>query len=78
MSTANLLARRPCAEPILAIEVFRLRCEARAMLVIEGEMDLIEAIDGLQAAAVQYGLVADIGQDVVQAIMAAAFERISR
>lgn len=59
------------APPVL--DVFRARCEARAVLVAEGEMDFLDAVDGLQDAAVAYGLVAEIGQDAVQEVMAAAF-----
>jgi hypothetical protein len=57
-------------DPVLA---FTARAEARALLVASGELDLHEAVDGLQAAAVASGLVHEIGQDAVQAIMADAF-----
>jgi hypothetical protein len=60
-------------EAVPNVEVFRLRCEVRAFLVAEGEMDLIEAVDGLQAAAIEYGLVDYLGQDAVQVTMADAF-----
>ena len=53
--------------------VFRERCEARAYLFAIGEFDLHEAVDVLQADASRTGLVDHIGQDAVQAIMAAAF-----
>lgn len=56
-------------------QAFRLRCWARATLYAAGELDLIEAVDGLQAAAVSTGLIASIGTDAVQAIMANAFGR---
>jgi hypothetical protein len=56
-----------------AIGVFRARCEARALLVAEGEMDRLEALDGLEHAAASDGLVDEIGQDGVQAILAEAF-----
>jgi len=62
-------------DPVLA---FTARCEARALLVATGDLDLHEAVDGLQAAAVASGLVAALGQDSVQAIMADAFERVQR
>jgi RecA-family ATPase len=55
------------------VAVFKERCVARALLVANGEMDFREAVDGLQAAADEYGLVTDIGQDAVQAIMAETF-----
>jgi hypothetical protein len=66
-STAR--AQQPTPE-----QVFRLRCWAQATLYAAGELDLIEAVDALQAAAVSTGLVESIGQDAVQAIMAEAFE----
>jgi hypothetical protein len=52
------------------LEVFRARCIARHTLVASGDLDLHEAVDGLQAAAVRTGLVHELGQDQVQAIMA--------
>src|SRR5215510_5142987 len=54
------------------VEVFRLRCNARARLYATGEIDLQTAVDELQDAAEANGLIARIGQDAVQAIMAAA------
>jgi hypothetical protein len=60
------------ASPIV---VFRERCEARAMLVGNGLMTLIEAIDGLQAAAETQGLVARYGQDEIQQVLSEAFAR---
>jgi hypothetical protein len=54
---------------------FTARCEARALLFATGELALHDAVDALQAAAVASGLVREIGQDEVQKIMAAAFER---
>ncbi len=62
--------------PVPSIDVFRLRCECRVLLVDACLMDLVEAVDGLQAAAIHYGLVKEIGQDRVQAIMAEAFRRM--
>jgi hypothetical protein len=62
-----------CADPT---DVFIARCEARAMLVDIGMLDLIDAVDKLQADAERDGLVALIGQDAVQPIMSAAFEVI--
>jgi hypothetical protein len=54
-------------------EVFVARAEARALLWQAGEFDLHTAVDELQAHAEREGLVAEIGQDAVQAIMATAF-----
>jgi hypothetical protein len=55
------------------VEVFRERCEARAYLVEIGELTLHYAVDSLQSDAERDGLVAEFGQDGVQAIMADAF-----
>ena len=56
-----------------AIDVFRERCEARAILVNACIYDLQDAIDGLQADAVRTGLVDEIGQDPIQRMIAEAF-----
>jgi hypothetical protein len=76
---------RPCTAPGRSTpslahrrDVFQLRAEARAILVAECEMDFHEAVDGLQAVAVAYGLVAELGQDAVQAILAEAFAKVPR
>jgi hypothetical protein len=66
------IAKTTQAHPTLR-EVFELRCAARALLFAGGEYSLAEAVDGLQADAEAQSLVAAIGQDAVQAIMAAAF-----
>lgn len=55
------------------LAVFKLRCWARGYLVSACEMDLHDAVDGLQAAAVQTGLVQALGQDAVQDMMVEAF-----
>jgi hypothetical protein len=59
-----------------AIDVFRARAQARALLYAAGEMDLLEAVDGLWAAAVRDGLVISIGADAVQAILSTAFAAV--
>jgi hypothetical protein len=56
--------------------VLEARAQARAHLYAAGELNLHEAIDKLQADAVATGLVDAIGQDAVQAILAAAFESV--
>ena len=53
--------------------VFNARAEARARLVRSRDLDLHEAVDVLQAAAEQTGVVSALGQDAVQAILATAF-----
>ena len=55
------------------IEVFTLRCEAKAYLVEVGYLALHDAVDELQAAAVRDRLVELIGQDEIQKILADAF-----
>ena len=76
---ANTSSSHPYREPPLAstrpsaIDIFQERCEARAILVYACLLDLHEAVDGLQEDAERTGLVDDIGQDQVQAIMAKGF-----
>jgi hypothetical protein len=58
-------------------EPFELRAWARARLWRDGEIeDLHDAVDELQVWAERIGLVGAIGQDAVQAIMAAAFAEV--
>ena len=73
--TIALRSCAPCSTPS-AIDVFRQRCWARAYLVAACELDLHEAIDVLQADAERDGLVAELGQDEVQSIMANAFREV--
>ncbi len=54
-------------------DVFRARCDALAVLYLNGQIPLCDAVDQLQAYAEQSGLVDVIGQDEAQEIMAAAF-----
>jgi hypothetical protein len=64
------------AEPAVrpsVLDVFIARAEARALLWHAGELSLHDAVDGLQADAERNGLVANIGQDNIQGVMAAAF-----
>jgi hypothetical protein len=67
--------RKPAAK-LDPAEIFRARCEARALLFATGELDLHEAVDVLQADAVANGLVRQIGQDAVQAILRDAFQAV--
>jgi len=60
--------------PLTAVDIFAARCEARTILYAVGELGLHEAVDVLQEAAVRIGLVAAVGQDAVQDIIATAFE----
>jgi hypothetical protein len=61
---------------ISPLAIFIARCEARTILWQCGEFVLHEAVDVLQQDAVATGLVADIGQDAVQAIIGASFEEV--
>ena len=70
-AAAVAIARRP--DPL---DVFVARCVARAKLHAAGEIELQEAVDELQFSAVRYGLVAKLGQDRVQAIIADAFHPV--
>ena len=54
------------------LAVFKARAEARAILWAACEIDLHEAVDVLQAEP-STGLVAGLGQDAVQRILADAF-----
>jgi hypothetical protein len=67
---ASMSTTAPAVDPV---EVFELRAWARAVLFFIGEIDLQQAIDPLQAAAERDGLIASIGQDAVQAIIAENF-----
>ena len=71
MTPAARKRTEPAARPS-ALEVFIARAEARALLWQCGEMDLHEAVDELQAAAVRDGLVTELGQDEVQRLIAEA------
>jgi hypothetical protein len=74
-STARTIDHHHRSAKPAPIEVFRERCEARAMLVANGLMDLIEAVDGMQESAVAQGLVARHGQDEIQRILSESFAR---
>jgi hypothetical protein len=66
------------ASPSQLLAIFRERCEARALLVAEGMMDLLDAVDELQHVAVDQELVDHFGQDLIQEIMSDAFKREGR
>jgi acyl-CoA reductase-like NAD-dependent aldehyde dehydrogenase len=63
----------PTASSVSLAAVFEARCWARARLFAEGELDLHDAVDKLQADADRDGFSAAIGQDAVQAMMGDAF-----
>jgi hypothetical protein len=58
------------------VVVFALRCWARATLWQAGEFDLQEAADVLRYDAERDGLVAQLGEDCIQGIIAGAFHRM--
>jgi hypothetical protein len=69
--------RLPAAGAAVSLaEIFTARAEARALLWQAAEFELHEAVDELQAAAEASGLIAELGQDAVQAIIAKAFEAL--
>src|SRR4051812_4816956 len=55
------------------IKIFTALAEKRALQCASGEMRMQDAVDGLQNLAYCSGLVAALGGDAVQDIMAAAF-----
>jgi hypothetical protein len=57
------------------LDCFVARTEARALLWAIGEYEIAEAVDVLQHDARRDGLIERIGQDAIQAILAAAFQR---
>jgi hypothetical protein len=67
----------PAAAPwrVDLLTAFTCRADARAFLWSIGEYSLHEAADKLQADAERDGLIAVHGQDVVQQILANAFDR---
>ena len=67
--------KKPAAK-VSALSAFRLRCEARALLVAEGVLDFQTAVDELQISAVKSSIIDVVGQDAVQVIMAAAFAKV--
>jgi hypothetical protein len=58
------------------LEMFRERCQARALLWALGELSMPEAVDALHEWSVGRGLVRELGQDAVQAIIAEAFAEV--
>jgi hypothetical protein len=68
--TAPLRQQRLAIDPLA---VFVARAEARAMLWARCEISLHDAVDELWAAAVRDGLVAKLGPDKVQQLLADAF-----
>jgi len=76
MGAAMTAASRKPAAKLDPVEIFRARSEARALLFAAGELDLHDAVDALQADAMRDGLVDQLGQDAVQAILRDAFQAV--
>jgi hypothetical protein len=57
---------------------FHRRCEAVALQYLNGEIALLDAVDSLQNYAVAFGLDETLGQDAVQAVIAAVFRTVGR
>ena len=75
MSTAVMTAPATIENRVDSIDVLELRAWARALLLADGEIESVaEAVDPLQAFAVASGLVAQIGADAVQQIIAQQFQ----
>jgi len=72
------LARDLKVKSIPAEEIFRERCEARAILYETAEISLHEAVDVLQEDAERTGLIDMVGQDAVQSILAESFAKLPR
>jgi hypothetical protein len=66
-------ARKPAARSPSPLEAFIARAEARALLWHTGALDLHTAVDELWDAAMRDGLVAKLGPDKVQELLANAF-----
>jgi hypothetical protein len=64
--------------PPALVDVLAARAAARAYLFAIGGMEMADAVDELESYAHSSGLVRDIGQDAVQAIIATAFEPYRR
>ena len=64
------------APPFDKTNTFIALCWSRAQLYAAGTIGLHDAVDSLQEWAVEKGLVAEIGQDAVQALMSDAFMEV--
>jgi hypothetical protein len=73
MHTLDVRAAARAPSPLCVLVA---RAEARALLYAASEFDLPDAVDPLQAFAAESGLVDEIGQDAVQAILAAVFSKV--
>ena len=73
----NAVTSTAATNRVPLVDAFRLRAWARSYLVCAGERSFHDAVDKLQADAEAQGLVAAIGQDAVQAILAEGFAEVA-
>jgi hypothetical protein len=78
MSARDRASAKRAEAPINTLEQFRARCAIVASQYAIGRIDLIEAVDTLQDFAFTRGLVDEIGQDEVQAVLSAALASIQK
>lgn len=64
---------RPDVRPV-PLPIFQLRCWARATLWATCMLSLADAVDALQQYAEASGLIDELGQDEVQALISREFE----
>jgi AAA domain/IclR helix-turn-helix domain len=69
---------KPNPQTITPIDIFTLRCRARADLYAASVFGLDEAVDVLQADAERIGVVDKHGQDEIQRIMNSAFAEVRK
>jgi hypothetical protein len=60
------------------LEIFAIRCLELADRVAENQLAFLDAIDVAYEAALESGLTDNVGDDIVQATMAAAFANAKR
>jgi hypothetical protein len=60
------------------LEIFAIRCLELADRVAENQIGFLDAVDVAYEAALESGLTDNVGDDIVQATMAAAFANAKR
>ena len=70
------VARAQLLQRVDPLSCFIARAEARALLFQCCEFDLHEAVDPLRQAALDDGLIDEIGEDAIQHILANAFRAV--
>jgi hypothetical protein len=77
MSAAPRAWQRPHCQPA-TIDALTAKARQAAYLFEYGWLDLPDAVDRFQRYAERSGAVSELGQDLVQQIVAAAFDPIAR